>query len=145
MSDNATIHLNVPAALKARWVRESRAAGMRLTDWIIDRVEARTVSTYSTIRIPTDIPFSALQLARDPDGHVSFDTVVINRIEAASGLPHGHFMSQAEDALADLIVQWYRAHLAAGGEPDPVADDLITEVRIEDQRGGGLSHAPGTA
>lgn len=35
----ALIHLRVPGALKARWVRDSRAAGMRLTDWIIDRVE----------------------------------------------------------------------------------------------------------
>lgn len=36
---DALIHLRVPAELKARWVRESRAAGMRLTDWIITRVE----------------------------------------------------------------------------------------------------------
>ena len=39
MSD-ALIHLRVPAELKARWVRESRAAGIRLTDWIVQRVEA---------------------------------------------------------------------------------------------------------
>lgn len=38
MSD-ALIHLRVPAATKARWVRESRAAGMRLTDWIVEAVE----------------------------------------------------------------------------------------------------------
>lgn len=42
MADNseghALIHLHVPAVLKARWVRESRAAGMKLTDWIIQRV-----------------------------------------------------------------------------------------------------------
>ena len=36
---DALIHLRVPAATKARWVRESRAAGMRLTDWIVERVE----------------------------------------------------------------------------------------------------------
>ncbi|MBN9365945.1 MAG: hypothetical protein J0H59_02825 [Comamonadaceae bacterium] len=35
------IHLRVQAAVKARWVRESRAAGMTLTDWIISRVERR--------------------------------------------------------------------------------------------------------
>ncbi len=34
----ALIHLRVSAELKARWVRESRAAGMRLTDWIVERV-----------------------------------------------------------------------------------------------------------
>lgn len=32
------VHLNVPPALKARWVRESRVLGMRLGDWIIERV-----------------------------------------------------------------------------------------------------------
>lgn len=35
----ASIHLTVPASLKARWVRESRAAGQRLTDWLISRIE----------------------------------------------------------------------------------------------------------
>ena len=33
------IHLRVPAAVKARWVRESRAARMKLADWIVSRVE----------------------------------------------------------------------------------------------------------
>jgi len=37
----AIIHMRVPAELKARWVRESRAAGVRLTDWIIDAVDRR--------------------------------------------------------------------------------------------------------
>lgn len=39
MTQDALIHLRVPAATKARWVRESRAAGMRLTDWITSKVE----------------------------------------------------------------------------------------------------------
>ena len=37
----ALIHLRVPAELKARWVRESRAAGMRLTDWIVARIDGQ--------------------------------------------------------------------------------------------------------
>jgi hypothetical protein len=37
------IHLRVPAEQKARWVRESRAAGMRLTDWIVQRVEMQAL------------------------------------------------------------------------------------------------------
>lgn len=40
MPDGALIHLRVPAETKARWVRESRAEGKRLTDWIIEKVEA---------------------------------------------------------------------------------------------------------
>lgn len=41
----ALIHRRVPAATKARWVRESRAAGMRLTDWITEKVES-AMTTY---------------------------------------------------------------------------------------------------
>lgn len=43
---DALIHLRVPSALKGPWVRESRAVGMRLTDWIIQRVEARPMNVY---------------------------------------------------------------------------------------------------
>ena len=65
MSD-ALIHLRVPAATKARWVRESRAAGMRLTDWIVQRVEAQPMDKITPISIPQGVAFSDLRLARDP-------------------------------------------------------------------------------
>lgn len=38
--DNAHISLHLPVATKARWVRESRSEGKRLTDWIIEKVES---------------------------------------------------------------------------------------------------------
>ena len=145
MPDDALIHLRVPASLKARWVRESRAAGMRLTDWIVSKVEAQPMQSIP-ISIPIGMSFSALRLARDPQtGDVSFDTSVIERIEAESGLPAGFFMSQPEDAVAALISTWYSAHRAAGGDADPVADDLIAEARAEDAAGQPYSHAPGRA
>lgn len=140
---DAFVHLRVPAAIKARWVRESRAAGMRLTDWIVQRVEA--VMPQVAINIPEGLSFAALSLARDSDGGVSFDPAVIAEVERASGLPAGFFEGQPEGALARLIVTWYGAHLAAGGERDPVAEDLITEARAEDALGGGFSHQPGRA
>lgn len=138
----ALIHLRVPAATKGRWVRASRAAGMRLTDWIIQAVEAYMLTT---IKIPADLAISDLQLAREVDGSVSFDVGVIARIEAASGLPEGHFMSQPEDALAALLTTWYRVHLRNGGAQDPVWTDLIGEVQVEDARGQHVSHPPGRA
>ena len=41
--------------------------------------------------------------------------------------------------------RWVRANRDSGGAPDPVAEDLIAEVRIEGERGGGISHTPGQA
>lgn len=139
MPDDAVIHLRVPAPTKARWVRDSRAAGMRLTDWIVSRVDAMP-----KITIP-DLPFSALRLSRDSNGSVSFDLATVAAIERASGLPDGELMRQPEDVLAELITRWYAAHRADGGEPDPVAEDLLTEICLENERGGGISHAPGQA
>lgn len=140
VSAESLIHLRVPAATKARWVRESRAAGMRLTDWLVSRIDPMP-----QITIPPGLSFAALKLSRDASGSVSFDLAVITAIEQASGLADGFLMSQPEDVLGEVIVRWYDAHIAAGGERDPVADDLIAEVRIEDERGGGISHQPGRA
>lgn len=146
MPDDALIHLRVPAELKARWVRESRAAGMRLTDWIVQRVGAQHMHKITPISIPTGMTFSELRLGRDPKtGDVSFDAAIIERIEQESGLPAGFFMEQPEDALAALITTWYSQHLAAGGERDEVADDLIAEVRAEDAAGQHNSYPAGRA
>jgi hypothetical protein len=98
------------------------------------------------ISIPQGMTFADLRLARDSgNGSVSFDTAIIARIERASGLPEGFFMGQDEDAMATLITTWYQQHLAAGGARDPVADDLIAEVRAEDAAGQSCSHQPGRA
>src|SRR5574337_1959905 len=145
MPGGATIHMRTPAALKARWVRDSRAAGLRLTDWIVNRIEGSTVRPTRAlpVTIPHGIAFADLRLARDADGAVSLDRSVVERIELASGLPRGWAMQQPEDAVAGLIVAWYAHHRAAGGAADPAAEDLIAEARIEGERGGGLSHPPG--
>lgn len=37
--NDATIHLRVPAETKARWVRESREAGQKLTSWIVEKID----------------------------------------------------------------------------------------------------------
>lgn len=81
---DALIHVRVPAELKAIWVRESRAAGMRLTDWIIQAVEAHTMAT---IKIPADLDFFDLYLARDP---VADDLIAEIHAEDAAGQHCSH-------------------------------------------------------
>ena len=38
-TDDTLIHLRVSRERKGRWVKQSRDVGMKLTDWIIERVE----------------------------------------------------------------------------------------------------------
>ena len=144
MSD-AIIHLRVPAATKARWVRESRAAGMRLTDYITSAVEAYMQQQLTRVAIPEGLDFADLHLARDADGAVSFDWSVIERICQASGMPVELLREGPEDNVAGLLIGWYCAHLERGGAADPVAEDLLAEVQAEDAAGQAFSHAPGRA
>ena len=145
MKANATINLNVPAATKGRWVRASRAAGMRLTDFIVDAVEAYMQQQLTKFAIPDDVSFSDLHLSRDPDGGISLDWAPIERICDASGLSIDLFRSGPEDNLAALVTRWYTVHRQNGGASDAVADDLFTEALIEGAAGQHVSHAPGRA
>lgn len=44
------IHLRVPAEKKAEWVRQSRQEGKKLTDWIIERIEAKNLPITEALR-----------------------------------------------------------------------------------------------
>lgn len=99
----------------------------------------------TTISIPEGVSYSDLKLTRDADGGVSFDWAPIERICDASGLDIAFFRSGPEDHVCQLITHWYNAHVAAGGARDPVSDDLISEVQIEDSHGQHTSHHPGRA
>jgi len=144
MSD-ALINLRVPAATKGRWVRASRAAGQRLTDYITSAVEAYMQQQLARVAIPERLDFADLRLAREPDGSVSFEWGVIERICAASGIPVELLRDGPEDNVAGLLIGWYCAHRERGGNADPVADDLLAEVQAEDAAGQHVSHAPGRA
>lgn len=97
------------------------------------------------IDIPDNISFADLKLTRDSDGMISFDWNPIERMCVANRIPVGVFIDGPEDNVCSLIVQWYAAHRKAGGAPDPVAEDLLTEVRFEDAAGQLISLPPGTA
>lgn len=145
MTDDAYIHLRVPAATKARWVRDSRAAGMRLTDWIVQKVEQSMQPTALTAVIPDDVHFSDLKLARDANGHVSFDWAPIERICSASGIDVAVLRDGPEDNVASLLSGWYRHHIERGGDRDATFEDLAGEALAEDAAGQPYSHAPGRA
>lgn len=140
-----TIIIKAPAGTKSSWVRQSQRAGMKLSDWLIERVEAQPMKKLVAIVIPADVPFSELNLARDADGSVSFDWRPIERLCEASGIDVALLRDSPEDNLAAVLTTWYRQHLAAGGAPDPVYADLIGEVAAEDAAGQHYSHAPGRA
>ena len=97
------------------------------------------------ICIPENISFSDLRLARDADGMVSFDWTPIDAICMASGIDPSFFRETPEDNVASLINEWYRRHIADGGDADLTQEEMIAEALAEDAFGGGFSYPPGRA
>ena len=145
MGDSSVIHLNVDRQTKGRWVRASRAAGVKLTDYIENAVEAYMKHQLTTVAIPDDVNFDDLQLTMDADGYISFNTDVIAQICRASGVDIRVFEDGPEGNLSEFINTWYRAHQSNGGEKHPVMEAMISEVEIEDLHGQHVSHGAGRA
>lgn len=141
----SVIHLHVPAATKGRWIRASRAAGLRLTDYIVNAVENQMNQQLVNISIPDNLDFSALKLARDADGAVSLEWPIVEKICKHNHLPIEIFSEAPEEILCRLIVVWYNSHKALGGNPDPIAEDLLAEIAAEDSAGQFVSFQPGRA
>ncbi|MSR14893.1 MAG: hypothetical protein EXR86_10095 [Gammaproteobacteria bacterium] len=80
------------------------------------------------IRLPDDLDFADLKLARDPNtGDLSFDWAALERICEASGLDLS-VLEKDEDNVSELIIEWYAVHRARDGAPDPVQEALIAEA-----------------
>ncbi len=83
--------------------------------------------------IPENLSFSDLGLKRLDTGKIEFDWNVIKQIcESSEGLPLEHLEEGPEDNVVGLILGWYMVIRENGGESDPVAEELVSEVMKED-------------
>jgi hypothetical protein len=115
---------------KSRQVAEAR----RLLEQALMHLEQTEMSKkLMGVKIPEHLRFADLHLARDPQTlAVSFNWEPIEQICERSGINLAMLRDGPEDNVAGLIVAWYAHHRAAGGVADPVAEQLIREVRRED-------------
>lgn len=112
--DDALIHLRVPTGLKGEWVRESRMEGKKLTEWIVERVDAKNLSVADVLR-------EAAALARSLE-----DTPIFYRNKlCADGIitiqqQAERFESATDDATRLDAALWAREgyQLLSAGLPD---------------------------
>lgn len=87
------------------------------------------------ITIPDNLTFADLELNLNDEGQVSFNIQIIERICNLNGLRAHRLFESGEKAVLRLIVVWYAQHLAAGGEFDQTAENLMTEIKLEGEGG----------
>jgi hypothetical protein len=96
--------------------------------------------------IPYGVEFGDLHLSRSQDdGLVHFEMAPIQAICEASALDLEELVLGPQPLVGLLIAAWYEVHIAQGGAPDPVQEDLMEEARLVTEHGGGFAHAPGHA
>ena len=117
---------------------------MRLTDWIIMHAEASMSSTVLRIAVPADLRFADLNLRREANGDLSFDTAPLRRIADASDPQVAELLVTA-DGISSVIVGWYRVARSRGEPADLVAEDIAAEIAAEDAAGQPFSLRPGRA
>jgi hypothetical protein len=96
------------------------------------------------IQIPDDIRFEDLHLSRDPvTGLIEFDAEPVERVCEANDIDADTFLT--EDNIGALLNGWYQAHLANGGAPDQVQEQVLAEGQAEDEFGLiNVQEGPGT-
>ena len=122
---DALVHLRVPAEMKGRWVKESRLEGMKLTDWITSRVEAKALSI-------ADVLEEAATLAKSLEDSPIFyrnklcaDGIVTIQQQAA------RFSAATDDATRLDAALWAREgyQLLSSGLPDSYSGVTPNEGR----------------
>ena len=81
------------------------------------------------ITIPAGLGFAELALQREPrTRRLLYRSVPLRRLIAANRLALQGTVFDEEDLAAWLIAEWYVAHRSGGGEPHPVAEQVLAEV-----------------
>ena len=81
MTDKAEVVITVPRAKKGAWVAASRSQGRKLTDWLLERIDAPEIQNASdfdgfTLRVGALYPFERYVLALpDADAREIFQRV----------------------------------------------------------------------
>jgi hypothetical protein len=81
MTDKAEVVITVPRAKKGAWVAASRSQGRKLTDWLLERIDAPEIQNASdfdgfTLRVGAFYPFERYVLALpDADAREIFKRV----------------------------------------------------------------------
>ena len=112
------------------------------------RIDEDDAMNARVITIPPGVDFADLQLERELyTRRLLYKPVPLERLVAANRLSIQGTMFEEEDLAAWLIAEWYLAHRTAGGEWDPVAEDILKEVTALQAsdipsllQGGGREH-----
>ena len=83
-----------------------------------------------TLKLPEGYTFADLQLRRCDDDAIDLDMDLVRKVCQINGLDFDKVCQNPGPVVTTLLTVWYKSHLARGGAPDA----LMEELRQQGQR-----------
>ena len=80
--------------------------------------------TLLTLKLPEGYVFSDLKLRRCEDDAIDLDMDLVKLICQINGLDFAKVLQNPGPVVTSILTVWYKSHLAAGGKPDALMEEL---------------------
>lgn len=83
-----------------------------------------TTDSLLTLKLPEGYAFSDLKVRRCDDDAIDLDMDLVKRVCKLNGLAFDKVLQNPGPVITSILTVWYKHHLAQGGAPDALMEDL---------------------
>lgn len=76
------------------------------------------------LKLPEEHIFEDLKLRRCADDAIDLDMDLVRKVCQLNGLDFDKVQANPGPVVSTILTVWYKSHLAEGGSPDPVMEQL---------------------
>ncbi len=86
-----------------------------------------TTDSLLTLKLPEGYTFADLKLRRCEDDAIDLDMDLVKLICKMNGLDFQKVLQNPGPVVTSVLTVWYKKHLAEGGTPDALMEELKTQ------------------
>jgi hypothetical protein len=80
-----------------------------------------------TLKLPEGYAFADLKIRRCEADAIDLDMDLVKLICTINGLDFDKVCQNPGPVVTSILTVWYKSHLAEGGQPDPLMEELKTQ------------------
>ena len=85
---------------------------------------ATQTDTLLTLKLPEGYAFADLKIRRCASDAIDLDMDLVKLVCTLNGLDFDKVCQDPGPVVTTILTVWYKTHLAGGGQPDPVMEQL---------------------
>ena len=80
-----------------------------------------------TLKLPEGYSFADLKIRRVESDAIDLDMELVKLICNINGLDFAKVCQDPGPVVTTILTVWYKSHIAEGGQPDPLMEELKTQ------------------